>query len=149
MTRIILTTCALLALTACRFDAYYAEGVTIASRDRDRAQCQAEAQRALPERMVTRFTPRQFHPGTTVCDAANICVINAPYWTGGDPYTVDLNEDQREGAVTSCMAARGYTLISLPSCPTGAPIAASTRMAPLTTDTCLLNRRNGGLIVNP
>jgi len=140
---------ALMALSACRFDTYYAEGAAIATRDRDLAQCQAEARRDLPPQLVTRYTPRQFHPGVQQCNAAGICTVSAPYWTGGDPYSVDMNETARAGSETACMAERGYTLISLPACPQGAAVAASTTMAALGTETCLLNRQNGALVVTP
>ena len=140
---------ALLALSACRFDTYYAEGASIAARDRDQAQCQAEARRDLPVQLITRVTPRQFHPGIRQCDAAGTCTVSAPYWTGGQPYSVDLNEEARAGAETACMAARGYTLISLPACPQGTAVAASTTMAALSPETCLINRQNGALVVTP
>lgn len=140
---------ALLALSACRVDTYYAEGAAIAMRDRDLAQCQAQARRDLPERIVTRYTPRRFHPGIPQWTAAGIRTLSPPYWTGGQPYDVDLNEAARAGAETACMAARGYTLISLPACPQGAAIAAATTMAPLTPETCLLTRQNGALVVTP
>jgi len=149
MPRSALILTALLAVSACRFDTYYAEGAAIAVRDRDLAQCQAEARRDLPERIVTRYTPRRFHPGIPQWNAAGIRTVSPPYWTGGEPYSVDLNEAARAGAETACMAARGYTLISLPACPQGTAVAASTTMARLTSETCLLNRQNGALVVTP
>ena len=103
----------------------------------------------FPPRIVTRFTPRVFHPGTTSCDAAGNCVTTPGHWTGGQPYSVDLNEGQRATAFAGCMGGRGYARVSLPICPSGQSVRASTVMAPLTDDTCVI--RNGGvsMIVNP
>ena len=71
------------------------------------------------------------------------------HWTGGQPYSVDLNEGQRATAFAGCMGGRGYARVSLPICPSGQSVRASTVMAPLTDDTCVI--RNGGvsMIVNP
>lgn len=138
-----------LTLSACTFTEYYAEGVSVATRDRDLALCEAEAQAAYPPRLVTRFTPRVFHPGRTSCDASGACVMTPGYWEGGHPYQEDLNEDIRARAVTGCMGGRGYAQVSLPVCDSGAAVTPSTVMAPLTSQTCLLRAGGSSLIVNP
>ncbi len=149
MKNILFLASSLLALAACQSDTYYAEGVSIGQRDSDLARCNSEAHRDHPPNLITRYTPRVFHPGTQVCTAPGVCHMTAPYWTGGNPYTVDLNRQVRSSTVTGCMADRGYTLISLPSCRQGTA-SASTTMAPLGSDTCLIDRENGGaLVVNP
>ncbi len=150
MKRNLLILCSVLALSACRFDEYYAEGASIATRDSDVAACNAIAIRQYPIAQMTRYTPQVFHPARETCNSAGICRINPPYWSGGDPYTVDVNEDRRTGAVRACMADRGYTLVSLPRCDPQGTVAASTIMAPLTAETCLIPRQSGGsLVVNP
>lgn len=140
---------ALLTLSACQVTEYYAEGRSLATRDRDIALCEAEAMTTYPPRIVTRFTPRIFRPGTTTCDAAGNCVTSAGYWEGGQPYTEDLNEDLRAGAVTGCMGGRGYARVSLPTCPADQPVRASTVMAPLTDRTCVIRQGGASMIVNP
>ena len=138
-----------LALTGCNSTTYYAEGISVAARDRDLAQCEAEARASYPPRLVTRLTPRVFHPGSSTCDATGVCVTEPPYWTGRTPYQEDLNEDIRDRAVVGCMGGRGYAQVSLPICERDAAVTPSVIMAPLGADTCLL--RNGGtsLIVAP
>lgn len=74
---------AVLALSACQVTEYYAEGRSLATRDRDIALCEAEALISFPPRIVTRFTPRVFRPGATTCNAAGTCVTSVGYWEGG------------------------------------------------------------------
>jgi hypothetical protein len=149
MIRPIAVALALLTLSACQVSEYYAEGQSIAARDRDIAICEAEALTTYPPRIVTRFTPRIFHPGQTTCDAAGNCVTSAGYWEGGQPYSEDLNEDLRARAITGCMGGRGYARVSLPVCSSDQPVRASTIMAPLTNDTCVIRSGGASMIVNP
>mgnify|MGYP000126432776 CR=1 FL=1 len=149
MTRPIPLILAVLFLASCQVTEYYAEGQSVAARDRDIALCEAEALASYPPRIVTRYTPRMFRPGRTVCDPMRNCVTSAGFWEGGDPYSEDLNEDVRARAIVGCMGARGYAQVSLPICPADPPVTPSTIMAPLTDRTCII--RNGGtaLIVTP
>jgi hypothetical protein len=138
-----------LTLAACNVTEYYAEGRSVADRDRDIALCEAEAVSAYPPSIVTLYTPRVFHPGQTTCDAAGTCVTSAGYWEGGDPYSEDVNEDLRRRAIAGCMGGRGYARVSLPVCSSDQPVRASTIMAPLTDDTCVVRSGGASMIVNP
>lgn len=140
-----------LALSGCfAIDTYYAEGVSIATRDRDIAICERQAMQDYPILRDIRRTPRVFHPGRQVCDSNGNCVLEPGYWTGGETYTVDLNRNPRARAVVGCMGGRGYTLLSLPVCNLDGPVAASTVMPTLTSETCVVNRQGiGALVLNP
>jgi len=140
---------ATLTLAACQSTVYYSEGVSVAVRERDLGLCRAEARRDLPPLLETRHTPRVFHPGVPSCNAEGVCTTTRGYWEGGDPYTVDLNEDARRHAVVACMGSLGYTQVSLPACNRDRPVAQSTIMAPLTSDTCIIRTRDSALVVNP
>ncbi|WP_071675028.1 hypothetical protein [Nioella nitratireducens] len=139
----------LAALAACDVTEYYAEGRSVADRSRDLAQCEAEALSRYPERLVTRYTPRVFHPGAQTCDASGTCTATPGYWEGGDPYIEDLNEDRRDRALAGCMGRRGYSEIRLPICDPNLNATPSTIMAPLTDSTCVIPARSGALIVSP
>ncbi len=149
MPRFALPLVALIVLAACDVTEYYAEGRSVADRSRDLAQCEADALSQYPERLVTRYTPRIFHPGSQTCDAAGTCTATPGYWDGGDPFVEDLNEDRRARAIAGCMGQRGYAEVSLPVCDPNLNAAPSTIMAPLTDSTCVIPARTGALIVNP
>lgn len=140
-----------LGLSGCAgVQTYYAEGVSLATRDRDIALCERAAVQDFPVEQAIRTRPRVFHPGRQICDAEGRCVLEPGHWTGGEIYTVDLNRDARARAVVGCMGGRGYTLISLPSCNLDGPVAASTVMPRLTEGTCAISRRGTTpYIVNP
>ena len=131
-----------LALSGCfAIDTYYAEGVSIATRDRDVGICERQALVDFPVEQAIRTRPRVFHPGRQICDAeGNNCVLEPGYWTGGEVYTVDLNRSARARGVIGCMGGRGYMLISLPSCNLNGPVAASTIMPALSKDSCAIAR---------
>lgn len=129
---------------------YYAEGVSAAARDVDLAQCQAAALRAFPYLAETRYTERRFVPPTETCTEDGTCTRTRGYFEGGEPYTVDANEDLRRADANACMIQRGYSRVSLPICAAGTAVAASTAMAPLGPDTCILRSRGApDRVVNP
>lgn len=149
MTRLVLAALLTLPLVGCQYTEYYAEGVSIATRERDRAQCEAEARDAYPPLMETRFTPRVYHPGRVRCDGAGTCEVTPGFWEGGDRYRVDLNEDARDRAIAGCMGGRGYAQVRLPVCERGQTVAPSTVMAPLTAESCLLMTGGSAMFVTP
>ncbi len=129
---------------------YYAEGVSLAQRERDLALCDAQAFAAYPVRNQIRYRPRTWFPGTQTCTADGVCTMTPGYWLGGEAYTVDVNADARRNAGVACMGARGYARISLPRCPEGTAIAPTTTMPPLTSATCVWDQAGGvPVIVNP
>lgn len=130
-----------------RFDTYYAEGIPIATRDRDLAQCEAEALVRFPVDIVIRRTPPTLRPPSTTCDAAGACTTTPGHWDWGEAYSVDVNAAARTRAVTGCMGGRGYARITLPACDLRQPPAVATTMPPLAPETCVINRRDGGRIV--
>ncbi|MBF9033625.1 hypothetical protein HKCCE2091_05185 [Rhodobacterales bacterium HKCCE2091] len=128
---------------------WHREGVSVAARERDVAQCDARAFAAYPVAARTRVSPPVFHPPVQVCDAAGTCVTRPGWWEPGETYTVDLNEAPREASARACMAARGYTEVRLPPCE-GGPIAAPRIMPPITGESCAVARGpEGTMIVTP
>ncbi|NKX46442.1 hypothetical protein [Roseicyclus persicicus] len=145
---------AVLALAACDPVApttYYAEGVDLATRDADYAQCAAQALRDHPVRDEIRFTPRIYVPSRTSCTAAGACTTIPGYFEGGEPYTVDGNAGIRATATRGCMGERGYARVGLPYCAAETAIRPSVVMPPLADGTCLYrpDGRGPALVVNP
>ena len=129
---------------------YYAEGVTLATRDADLAQCTEAAGLAYPVTLQTRREPPTYVPARQVCDAAGSCVTYPGGFEPGDTVTTDVNANLRRAATQSCMARQGYSEIGLPFCTDGVVVDASTRMPPLTQDSCLLRGYGAApLVVNP
>jgi hypothetical protein len=151
MRRLILASLAASLLSACVSETvYHAAGVTLATRDADIAGCERHALSRFPVQTQIRYTPRVYVPPRQVCNSAGSCTIRPGYFDGGDPYTVDLNENFRRTAFAGCMGARGYTEVGLPRCEEGEAIVLSTTMPPLTGGTCLYRPAPGpALIVNP
>jgi hypothetical protein len=144
--------CAALLLAGCaRGTVYYAQGVDLATREADFAQCEAQALRDYPVRNQVRFTPRIYVPAERVCNAEGSCVTRRGYFEGGDPYTVDVNAEFRRTATRGCMGTRGYARVGLPFCAPDTAVRFSTVMPPLTDGTCIYRPGGGGasLVVNP
>lgn len=141
----------LLTLAACGGTTlYYAEGVTLAARDADQAQCSEAAGLAYPVALQTRREPPQYIPPQRICDSAGTCITEPGRFEPGDTFTTDVNAGLRSSAAQSCMARRGYSEIGLPFCEDGVAVTASTRMPALTQDTCLLRGYGAApLVVNP
>ncbi len=130
-------------------DTYHATGVSIATRDQDLAQCELTALQNFPVQTVNRRTPRHFIPARQVCNRHGNCYIRGPRWSGGTVYTVDVNESARARGVVGCMAGRGYSRVNLPRCQTEGPVAVSTIMPQLTTESCAISQRDSALVVTP
>jgi hypothetical protein len=143
---------AALALAACDTGTiYYAEGVDIATREADYAQCEIAALQEFPVRTEIRYTPSIFVPGRQVCDAQGACTVTPGRFEGGQPYTVDANADIRATATRGCMGERGYARVGLPFCEPETAIRPSVVMPPLGDGTCLYQPGGSGpaLVVNP
>lgn len=139
---------AFLALGACaQFDTYYAQGVSIAARDRDLAACEALARQQYPVSQSVRVRAPVFRPAITTCNAAGQCVTTGGFWDGPETYVVDVNEGARDRAIVGCMGGRGYTLITLPACRTDGPLAVPTVMPPLSAESCAISRRGTGVLI--
>lgn len=140
-----------IALAGCvSSNVYYAQGVDVTTRERDFAQCEAQALRDFPYLPEVRFTEHSFVPPTETCTPDGTCTRTGGYFEGGERYTVDANTDLRASAAGACMGAQGYRRISLPYCDEGTAVMPDPRMAELRDGTCVLRRGNApDLVVNP
>ena len=76
---------------------YYAEGITLATRDTNLGTCSRPAFAQFPERYEMR-TIRRANGNAAV-------------------QRVDANRPARDAAIQQCMGPRGYRLVEIPHCP--------------------------------
>ena len=140
-----------LALAGCLADTvYYAEGVSVGTRDNQIAICDSDAHADFPVQEVIRYREPEYVPETTTCTPDGTCTVTEAYFEPPVPYTVDINETARTRAFQGCMGAAGFDRIDLPFCARGTPVLQSTVMPQLTGGSCLLRRGPGDpLVVNP
>lgn len=128
---------------------YYREGAAVASVDQALAQCTAQAARAVPVVLETRYTPLRVRRDT-FCDADGNCDVEIET-EGGEPYDVDVNTDRRAASVAQCMAAARFAPVTLPACPPdvarAAPAGTTTTLPRLTPQSCAVTRDGGVRIV--
>lgn len=129
--------------------AYYAEGVTVAKRDRDELDCDVAALRDAPVANQTRQSAPIYVPQRR-CDRHGRC-YGGGYWVPGDVYTVDVNASLRKRVKAQCMADRGYRPVEIPICPAGVANAAApgktTVLPPLGPKSCAIRNDDGSLLI--
>lgn len=129
--------------------AYYAEGVSVAKRDRDELDCDVAALRDAPVANQTRQSAPIYVPQRT-CDRHGRC-HGGGYWVPGDVYTVDVNASLRKRVKAQCMADRGYRPVEIPICPAGVANAAgpgkTTVLPPLGPQSCAIRNDDGSLLI--
>ncbi len=127
---------------------YYAEGVSVAKRDRDNLECDVAALRDAPVANQTRQSAPIFVPGRA-CDRHGRCYRSGGYWVPGDVYTVDVNASLRKRVKAQCMADRGYRPVEIPACPVGvanaAPPGKTTILPRLGPQSCVIRNDDGSL----
>jgi len=150
--RLALTLASVLLVSACvsgNTRVYYAEGVAVSTREGDAVQCEADAFDRHPVISETHYTPRRFVEPQEVCDRSGACTLTPGYFEGGDPYTVDINEEARRAATRACMIDHGYTMVTLPRCEDDAPVRPTGVMARLGAQSCVIRTVFGAEVVNP
>jgi hypothetical protein len=144
----ILVILAAMALSACvPLSIYYRDGVSVAKMEKDTTECQVKALRDVPVSTQIRRGAPIFYPGRRICDSSGKCYYEAGYYAPGPIYSVDPNEGLRASVESQCMADRGYTPVSIPTCPNNisktAPAGVTTQLPRLTPSSCVI-RNSGG-----
>lgn len=129
---------------------YYAEGVSVAKRDRDDLECDVAALRDAPVANQTRQSAPIYVPSRS-CDRRGRCYRRGGYWVPGDIYTVDVNAGLRNRIKAQCMADRGYRPVEIPACPlavaNAAPAGATTVLPRLGPQSCAIRNDDGSLLI--
>lgn len=127
---------------------YYAEGVSVARRDRDNLDCDVAALRDAPVANQTRQSPPLYIPRRS-CDRRGRCYGRGGYWVPGDIYSVDVNARLRSRVKAQCMADRGYRPVKIPACPVSianaAPPGTTTVLPRLGPNSCAIRNDDGSL----
>ncbi len=145
--RLTLALCVMCILAACQpLRTYYAEGVSVATLDRDNTTCDVAALKAAPVANVVRQGPPRFIRHR-ICNAYGHCRYSGGYWVPGEIYTVDVNADLRARVKAQCMGDRGYDFVEIPACPpavaNAAPPGETTILPKLNENTCVIRNKNG------
>ena len=132
---------------------YHKPGVSVSRMQSDQLACEVRALKDAPVANRVRQEPPRFIPARRICDGAGHCTVRHGYWLPGRVYTVDVNADLRKRVETSCMAARGYSPVSIPPCPQSvadaAPVAATRTLPTLAPNSCAIRNDDGSFqIVN-
>lgn len=113
---------AFLALVACvptSSDYLYKSNADVARADSDDYTCELEAAKAVPASMRVGTTPTYTTPSHTNCYRVGNsvqCTTTGGQTYGGDTYSYDANNNLRKEYYARCMAAKGWSAVSLPNC---------------------------------
>lgn len=156
MKHLLWTFCAASVLAACAgpVDLYYKPGGSVSRLATDTTDCQVRALRDAPVATQVRQRPPIYVPGNRWCNAAGQCYVSPGYWMDGGIYSVDANADLRARVEAQCMAARGYSPVSLPRCSPqvaeAAPKQLTGTLPRLSEGSCIIPYEGGGFqIVTP
>jgi hypothetical protein len=108
---------------------YWRDGANVVQRQNDYTDCEIEAVNKVPTAMrvastPTYTTPAYVSPTNTSCYGYRYSVtctttsgtITGGQTYGGQVYSYDANEGLRSRVHGQCMARKGYSLITLPTC---------------------------------
>ena len=114
---------ALVGLSACvpsTTSGYWQEGATEGRTNQAITQCQVESLRAVPPSVAIGTTPRYTTPTQTSCYNTGYnrvqCSSTGGQTYGGNTYSYDPNDGLRSRVEAQCMANRGFSVVSLPTC---------------------------------
>lgn len=133
---------------------YYKEGAQVATLQTDQTRCEVAALKEVPVNNQIRYTPERYIPERVACNRKGECTRVGGYWTGGESYTVDVNEDLRERVQDQCMATQGYGKVEIKRCESNVAQsmtpARTVVLPPLTSESCAIKNRDGSWrIVTP
>ncbi|MEX0339355.1 MAG: hypothetical protein AB3N11_09980 [Arenibacterium sp.] len=129
---------------------FYREGAPVTRLNSDQTACEVAALKDAPVANEIRRSPPIFYPPRQVCNSSGACYTRPGYWVEGPIYTVDVNKGLRARVLNSCMAKKGYSLVSLPRCTQSTALQTTARLPPLTSESCVIPGRDGlNQIVSP
>jgi hypothetical protein len=135
-------------LAACApLTVYYKQGASVAAMERSLNDCQIEALRKVPPRILTRYIPPVTAPFTH-CDAKGRCYTVQRIISPGRHERYDANESLRARTARICMAGAGYEKVSLKRCDrslidAARPLSATRTFPPLTEASCAIRLKSG------
>lgn len=135
-------------LAACApLTVYYKQGASVAAMERTLNDCQIEALRKVPPRILTRYIPPTTAPYTH-CDANGHCYTFQRVISPGRYERYDANESLRAKTAGICMAGAGYEKVSVKECDSSQidaarPLSATRTFPPLTEASCAIRLKSG------
>lgn len=90
-----------------------------AARETDITACEVESLSKVPRALTTNVTPVYRTPSNVQCTSygySTNCVDYGGQVYGGQAYTQDVNAGLRERVQWQCLARKGYTPITRPTC---------------------------------
>ncbi|MRU13836.1 hypothetical protein FDP25_00140 [Roseovarius sp. A21] len=139
---------ALTVLAACApLTVYYKQGASVAAMEQTLNQCEVEALRKVPPRILTRYIPPTTAPYTH-CDANGNCYTYYRTITPGRFERYDADEGLREKTARLCMAGAGFEKVSIKECDpdqieAARPLSATQTFPPLTENSCAIRLKSG------
>lgn len=123
---------------------YWRDGATGRQWDQAVTQCQVQALRQVPQSVAVGTTPTYRTPTQTNCYAVGNmvqCATTGGQVYGGQVYSYDPNTNLRSRVEAQCMANRGYSLVTIPTCTSeqrasGTLRRVSGRLPPLRSVVC-------------
>jgi hypothetical protein len=116
---IILALSTVLLLSACEpvVDNYrYKSNVTVSQKDKDYFECDLASAQVVPANSQVGTTPMYVTPRQTSCYGYP-CTTTGGQVLGDDVYSYDANANLRSDYYNRCLAAKGYSVVTLPLCP--------------------------------
>ena len=101
----------------------FKEGATVGQKEADIFDCRVEATRAVPQNTQLRSSPGYRTPITTRCSDKR-CTTTGGDIIGGRTYSYDANAGLRREYLARCIASKGYSATTLPTCPSNSEIRA-------------------------
>ncbi|WP_432688020.1 hypothetical protein [Pseudooceanicola sp. C21-150M6] len=135
---------ALFALAGCAREIYYRQGVSAAAVQAEETACALSAIQQAPVKNETRIYPGEFVPPERICRDDGSCFVVPGFREPPEIVTIDVNASERRLLERSCMAAKGYTRVTLPVCDEAVqaqvPSSLDLAMPALANSSCVVPR---------
>lgn len=94
----------------------YRPNTSVSTKNRDALECSLETTQAVPQDTRIATTPTYRSPTQLYCSGYG-CTTTGGQVYGGQVYSYDANDQLKVEYRNQCMAAKGYTISQLPTCP--------------------------------
>jgi hypothetical protein len=94
----------------------YKSNVSVSQKDQDYFECDLASTQVVPANSQVGTTPMYVTPRQTSCYGYS-CTTTGGQVLGGDIYSYDANASLRSDYYNRCLAAKGYSVVTLPMCP--------------------------------